>query len=76
MRVTLKDKYGHTVQREPGTPDPFATWQGAHGRGAMRTHRARKRLEAETRNALTPTERRRKTRRLAEHKGRIKASAK
>jgi len=62
MRTTQKDRYGHTVHREPGKPDPFATWQGAHGPGAMREHRARKRLEAETRNALTLPENRRKAR--------------
>ena len=59
MRTTQKDRYGLTMNRVPGTPDPFATWQGAHGPGAMREHRARKRLEAETRNVLTPSERKR-----------------
>lgn len=62
MRSTLKDNHGLTVHREPGTPDPSATWQGAHGPGAMREHRARKRREAEARNAATPPERRRKNR--------------
>lgn len=61
---------------EGGRETPTPRWHGRHGSGAMRTHRARKRLEAETRNALTPPERRRKARRLAEHKSRIKVSAK
>lgn len=42
------------------------TWNGAYGRGAMRTHRAHKRVEAETRNALTLPENRRKARLAAQ----------
>jgi hypothetical protein len=44
-----------------------AVWCGPHGRGAMRTRRLTKRMQAETRNALTLPENRRKAR-LAQRK--------
>ena len=49
------------------------TWCGAHGRGAMRIHRANKRLAAEARNAATDPERRRAYRRVQEKLARVRA---
>ena len=39
------------------------SWHGPQGNGAMKTRRATKRAEAETRNAATPPERRKSARR-------------
>lgn len=38
------------------------TWNGRHGKGAMRALRESKRAEAEVRNAVTPADRRRSAR--------------
>jgi hypothetical protein len=43
-----------------------SAFYGRHGKGAMRTLRAVKRVEAEARNALTPPERRAAYRRTHE----------
>lgn len=41
---------------------PMSVFTGAQQRGAMRVHRARKRVEAEVRNEQTPDSRRRANR--------------
>jgi hypothetical protein len=48
--------------KEYRKPVQVYMWSGAYGKGAMRTHRTNKRLEAEYRNAATLPENRRKNR--------------